>query len=271
MEKKVKLSEVKMLYKYRYFDCNNYHIRTILYNEFYFASKEELNDPFDLSSRPLYEAGSIEQMMKHAKDFILNANGYSEFTKNEVLKENIELIKNDKNAYAKKAIDSFNKAISLVGLCSFSADIWSNILMWSHYCDSNKGFCIGLNLEKLYTHLQKINHYYITPFEVSYKENFVQINPFEKNDIEPYINALTHKYDIWKYENEVRLINFKANKLIFKVPEDVIDEIILGLYVSDVNKELVINALKLKQHKPKLYQIKQLDNSFELDREEIEY
>lgn len=272
-KKQLKLSEVKMLYKYRHFDCNNYHIKTILNNEFYFASKDELNDPFDLSLRPRYEVGTKEQMINHYNKEINNYNDLTNDEKNQHRQTVREFVENKPELAKQKLIDGFNFQIKIFRLCSFSADNWNDVLMWAHYSSSNTGFCIGIDWKKFSEYLKKNSKdLQITPWVVEYDPHYPFFNPFMENESEvAYKKIFSQKYEKWSYENEVRLITNNTENKIITIPEEFIAEIYLGLKVSIENKQLVINALKLKQHKPKLYQIKQLDNSFEFDREEILY
>ncbi|MEI6091804.1 MAG: DUF2971 domain-containing protein [bacterium] len=265
------LKEIQTLYKYRYFDCDNYHIKTILDNEFYFPSKKDLNDPFDLSLRPRYELATVEQLLNHARYIVDRANFVTDEEKAQRWQEVQIEIKYHKCDYIERYIKIFEDSMSKVGICSFTADIWNEGLMWAHYGREHTGFCIGLNWLKLYDYLNSHIDQKYTPFIVDYGEDQKIINPFIGNELAPYKTAFTYKSKIWEYENEVRLINLKGSKSILKVPNDIIEEIILGLNCSEPNQNVIKNILKIKNSTIKLYQIKQNDFSFELVKEEIDY
>ena len=142
------LDDINHLYKNRYFDCNNYHIKTILDNEFYFASKEELNDPFDLSLRPSYELGTKDEMIQHYIQEVdrMNISASEKIIYKATATKKIE---NDPEFIKKSLIKGYDDQIKNYRICSFSANKWNNILMWAHYSNANTGFCVGLNWKKL--------------------------------------------------------------------------------------------------------------------------
>lgn len=266
------LNEINILYKYRYFDCNNFHIRTVLNNEFYFASKDELNDPFDLSSRPRYENGTVEQIRKHYYKEIESTYGIIDKEKNKRKKIIDDRLVVSPDELRKSLISTFEEQIKHYRICSFTANKWNDILMWAHYCNYNTGFCIGIDWERFSYYLWDNNRDLIKPFIVNYGKEYPLLNPFMDNESEEsYRKVFSYKYDIWSYEDEVRLIMKSDYQKTFNVPEEFINEIILGLKISDENKKLIIEALKLKSTKPKLYQIVQSNNSFDFSREEIDY
>lgn len=266
------LDEVKFLYKYRSFDTKNYNIKTIIDNEFYFASRNELNDPFDLSRLTGYEFATEKELIKNANE-ILERNIHNMDENDHSNYENRRFqITDDKSEYIKSYIATFEEKIKEVGICSFTANKWNDILMWSHYCQNHTGFCLGLNWKSLSRHLLEIQkNVKIVPFQVIYGEQYKLINPFNDVENEAYRNSLCYKYKVWEYENEIRLIILKGASTTHSLPENIIEEVTLGLYINDTDKQLITNALKLKQSKIKLYQIFQMDRSFEFDRKEIIY
>lgn len=266
------LNEIQNIYKYRYFDCNNYHIKTILDNEFYFATRKQLNDPFDLSLKPEYESSTKEDIMKYLAYIIQNKN-LSEL-------DDFKELCNVYNIIKEKSIEELHQRLhrnyddnmDKYRICSFSINTWENILMWSHYSDSHKGFCIGIDWQKLSTFLWENYRKDIVPAIVQYGKEMKTINMFlEGNFKEMFDLNFSYKYNIWEYENEMRLLMVKPTKNLLIIPDEFIKEVYLGLNVKPANKDRMINILNRKEIKPKLYQIIQKKGSFEFDREEIEY
>lgn len=116
---------------------------------------------------------------------------------------------------------------------------WDNTLMWSHYTNSHKGFCIGFNRNSpLFKKEIKVNGSQFSLKPVEYSENRIKI-PIERGmKIDP--NFLLTKSIDWKYEKEERLIarlkdcdkEIIAKPLVihlFKVPHNMISEIMLEL------------------------------------------
>ncbi|MEI6088900.1 MAG: DUF2971 domain-containing protein [bacterium] len=269
------VKKIKMLYKYRYFDSDNLHLRSILLNEFYFATRNELNDPNDLSANFELEKAPIFQLLEYNNNLINNYSDLSQEEKQNYIRILTEEIILETPNYIKKLRYSMETVAAKVGICSFTAEHWDNIPMWAHYSQNHSGFCIGINNTKLYNYiLENGLTKQLTPLIVIYTDEFPIFNQFDKDFFNiARFNQYRYKHSAWKYENEVRLSNNDTeifNKTII-IPDDLIEEIILGYKISDPNKSIIIEALKLKTHKPKLYQIVPKENDFKFDRILIDY
>ena len=71
-----------------------------------------------------------------------------------------------------------------------------NILMWSHYADNHRGICLAFN-----TDIQLFG----SALEVQYVQDCPCVNP---NMLTPdaVIAAILTKSDVWRYENEFRIL-----------------------------------------------------------------
>lgn len=79
-----------------------------------------------------------------------------------------------------------------------------NTLMWSHYADEHKGIAIEYDFTNLKKHE---NGFYFT--KVDYSNTIVpNMEIIEQTD---YIKSFFTKDELWKYENEYRLITFEDN------------------------------------------------------------
>lgn len=111
----------------------------------------------------------------------------------------------------KGAISVLRQWRKLTKLCSFSA-VNDSLLMWSHYADDHKGFCLEYNLEclkedhelrrLLYPVVYSTQLYDLTRYAVK----LVGPDRSKFNPISPLLGVL-HKFDGWKYEEEWRLVS----------------------------------------------------------------
>lgn len=155
-------------------------------------------------------------------------------------------------------------------ICCFSRN-FRNILMWSHYADSHRGFCIG------------IDNYDIENSEifsnVIYSKSFLEFDNekiFLKHDIEQGVNRnwekiLTHKALDWAYEEEVRLIlelgeNYTKGRT-FHIGQASITQVFFGLCMSEGDKEILKNIMKGRSCT--FYQMVRSDNSFALEAKQM--
>jgi len=133
-----------------------------------------------------------------------------------------------------------------IGVYSLSEDP-NNIIMWSHYSDRHKGFCIEYRRSKdnilgcsNYSKRagRKINRF---AWPVQYEKDVPPISdlPFEYYDSIP-INALT-KAEYWKHEKEWRVIFPEGGELI---PFDAqVTSIMFGLRMPARNRGTIYRIL----------------------------
>jgi hypothetical protein len=95
-------------------------------------------------------------------------------------------------------------------LCSFSA-INDSILMWSHYADNHRGFCVEYDLERLQPeHFFRRSLYPIIYSDCLYDltgfcEKLVGSSRDKFSPMSPLV-PLLHKFQGWSYEQEWRLV-----------------------------------------------------------------
>jgi hypothetical protein len=97
-------------------------------------------------------------------------------------------------------------------VCSFSA-ICDSIIMWSHYADYHKGFCVEYAIEPL----ESGHACWGNLYKVIYSPKLYDLTRWAKLLIEPDrglsnsmypLLATIHKFDGWAYEEEWRLVLF---------------------------------------------------------------
>lgn len=139
-----------------------------------------------------------------------------------------------------------NEAIGVLSLTQKP----DNLLMWSHYADSHKGFCIGFNSEHSFFNRkrsEKDEFYYLRKVEYLKERPTKLMVDMDGTDI------FLLKSDVWKYEKEWRMcaVLSDADEVkdsilpavhLFRFPPDAIDEVIIGAN-ADVN--LVDEIVKL--------------------------
>lgn len=72
-----------------------------------------------------------------------------------------------------------------------------NLLMWSHYADYHRGFCIGFEIAK-------DMDTFCTALPVKYTDDYPSVRLF--GDDREIVNAMFHKGSPWAYENEYRIV-----------------------------------------------------------------
>ncbi|WP_324673079.1 DUF2971 domain-containing protein [Hymenobacter sp. GOD-10R] len=126
------------------------------------------------------------------------------------------------------ALDQFYKTTDLInkiGVFSLSKDN-INDLLWAHYADSHKGFCVGYDIDILKS-FAYTKHY---PLDVSYTEKPSEFDMYDimylkQRGLNSFLQKMIGtKTDSWAYEKEIRIItddfgkhmhDFRAIKSIY--------------------------------------------------------
>lgn len=256
---------------YKYRAINKYSIDALERNIVYFSKYTDFNDPFEFSTPfpdlckmytraatgvdRLYEDGKLTQadhqhLRQVCQSIVLNGGD----GKDEIHKK-------------------IREKMSNTGVYSMS-EVNDEILMWSHYADNHRGFCIGfhdlhksmritptvmpINYIDEYTDLS--NPQIVLDFysEMFYKNRHLPERKWLKkyetlkkiytrtDDQKMAVAVLTDKYKKWEYEREFRLICEHSTGLKKHDPES-IRTITFGLRASDKDKEHIISICQNSQ------------------------
>ena len=252
----------KTLYKYRNWD-DSYHKRLITHGEIYLSAPKELNDPFDcgidIAYHTLVDNPDLELAFcrKTAKNILKNLS--PEQIEVEVQKKVAEGRFRDEAFWEKQIIFERNAMNEKYGLFCITP-IHDNILMWAHYSNSHKGFCVGFNSEKLFETVRGRGG------NIIYSDYYPEISPLIEDVLELFMHQTNTKAKFWSYEIEYRIFKNVDDGRIKIIPNDVVSEIILGCNISERNKSEIIQIAGELYPQAIIYQTKPHKRIFELDR-----
>lgn len=169
--------------------------------------------------------------------------------------------------------DSNANINSKLGIFSLSRR-WDSTLMWSHYTNAHKGFCIGFDRNAYFFErgINSANPDYIFQ-PVVYSEDRIKV-PIEK-DVKINPNIMFTKSIDWKYEEEERVLaslhnatkqiqNNPFDIYLFKIPHEMIREIIAGANISSDDFNYINNFCETKNIK--LYKSQVCETKFNMKR-----
>jgi hypothetical protein len=208
----------EIIFKYRTYNATS--LELLVNRELWFAQPDSFNDPFDCSMDYeifLVKAIKLLSLEDFDKEYILNY---------------------------------LRKIIADVRVCCF-CETKKNQLMWSHYADEHKGFCIGFDKKQLVDNqtsefASQVDYVSREPY-AGIIEGFELLNDYNREikdkDIVREIlrRTLTTKYTGWKYEKEYRLISTKQSVLRFE-PKS-INSITFGLRMNIEHKKVLRKLL----------------------------
>ena len=227
----------KRIYKYR--QVSPHHISNLRSNTVRLSSPESFNDPYDcwltladdmvatlIERRVLdafVKANKLQKVISQpqidsARKSLSPLKTIVTYIPESSNKATRTKLKQKAESYSKKARDVANdKVVSIlhgwrkmVKLCSFSA-VNDSLLMWGHYADNHRGFCLEYDIEHLNaSHPFRKNLYPVIYSNQLYglrlwAEKLVALSRPELTDMLPLL-AMIHKFEGWKYEEEWRMI-----------------------------------------------------------------
>lgn len=260
----------KIIYKYRNWSNDN-HKNILLKNEVYMSPPNDFNDPFDcritinyfLLNTPEKIETFIEKKINKLRKIIIE-NGDDINDAKEKLRKRLQDISKFQN---QREILEFEEMDKHFGILSLSGR-WNSILMWSHYAEYHTGFCLGFNESKM-----RNSGLFGKGSPITYSNDFPEIDPLVEEHIMVKSFKQTHfKAKDWEYENEYRLMNLYPNQpskeeRVITFPEECIEEINLGVDISEKHKSEIIE--EARKRKIKTFQLKKDAFKFTLKRVEI--
>jgi hypothetical protein len=256
MDAKKKATQGEFLYKFFSFDSENYALSSLKESSFYMKSMSDFNDPFEGRALPNIPAYSellgpqyVEIITKLIKLRMLLPNKSLE-CRQENYYAAYETIRQcfEGHMFPQLKKDVFNYGITCFS--KFEEGLihpLANPLMWSHYADGFKGFCVEYKLIPLIESLreQSVRMSYVTYSYERPQINMIEfLRDFRNLDSNPRMYASTKflatKSVHWKYENELRFISMHICRASVLYSPHCISKVIVSELATDAN----INKLK---------------------------
>lgn len=212
---------------FKYYNTNKFSIESLKFKYLFHSNYKDFNDPFDC---------------------------------------NLDLIcfeKEKKRTHFKKKEVIIKENFSNIGVCCFSRNV-NSILMWSHYAENHKGFCL-----EFYSNRKREG---VNPLDVNYVDVFMKAS-FYDNKNDAAFHMIFTKAEQWNYEAELRSIqsnitSIESRKIAFQ-REDV-KAIYLGVKIDpDFKKEILSIVKEVYDNNLQVFAAGLSPNSFEIQWEEI--
>lgn len=190
--------------------------RIFTHNEIYFPSPEKFNDPYDCRLPTISFEASDKEWLNYYIQYLGRAEAEQK------IRENHHKDPAHQNGFIKRFQD---KIFKLGVLCL--SEVPNNILMWSHYADGHKGFCLQFENTDIrarnvkYSELYPVINYLLTPEE-------------DQQEL-----TLLTKSNHWSYEKEWRIIEYQHPPGICKFPKEKITGVIFGSEMPAKTKQLI--------------------------------
>jgi len=228
-----------ILFKYRDYS-NKFNRKTLFEFEVFLSSTSMFNDPYEGTIPFTYEPSDLTDTNIFLKLREIAQKTHPEWTETQIHEycyegQKKELLKDEAHIEREneKNIEEIDK---LFGILSLSRNPL-NYLMWSHYANKHKGFCIGFDKFILFELIGGS----LGP--VVYSETLPKLRLFE-DIVEFQSKQLGTKSKDWDYEEEYRVIKIYAARKTFNYPKEMIKEIYLGYKMEHIEKMEIIDFVK---------------------------
>ncbi len=127
---------------------------------------------------------------------------------------------------------------------------YANTVMWAHYANYHKGFCVKYCIPSSFTMTQPEDGKILMLMPINYTERFPLMGLGGINDNLTFKDVFFTKQKLWEYEHEHRLLFFDKNGSpdfpTPKLPNGSIKAIYLGVKSSEKNRTKLLEIIKDK-------------------------
>ena len=252
-------NQESFFYKYRTIDKR--HIdrarRIFTHNELYFSSKNQLNDPFDCKFGYSFAASDEEIRRYFWRSLERNRPNWNRNKKRRWIAERRDMIKRHDPELERKLVKGTEQIISEIGICSLTR-LPDDILMWSHYADAHKGFCIKLHDDEKEWCIARAQ-------KIKYSKQYPIVNPITDDDLTRLEKTLLTKSKNWEYEQEWRIIDHEKKPGIQRFPQHLLVGVIFGCRMSEDHKGLIREWCANRKTSISFYQAREASGTYSLD------
>lgn len=227
---KTEIESRSYIYLYSFRRFNEYSLSDLINKEITVSPSKNMNDPFD----------SIINLWSNEKQL-------------------------EKTCKEHKHVKNLSRSFDYFRIRSFcngdTEDALNSLLMWSHYADEHRGYCIKYKLSKHFIKQDEndsFEHMFLKP--IIYRKDEDKVDISEMTTINTDL-AFATKHESWGYENEVRLIVYNPNKedAFYGIPLDkdsCIEAIYFGCKCDPKTIKTIKNLFSKADIPPKFYQMK---------------
>lgn len=255
-----------------------------------FSPLSSLNDPYEIY-HSIDISQEINEVIKEGIDECESLwNSLTQTEQFEQKKDYLKTIKSIKKN-GSSIIESSSMSTELsqmldtnIGILSLSRTN-TQLLMWSHYAESGRGFIIGFDSEHDFFHKKALDHSDTNPIVMKYSNYREKI---KINSIDCISKILGIKPIEWAYEQEERItINFLGQNLVkdsdnkpiidpfgnniflTNIPKEAIKAIYIGTRMPLESKKHLFSSLKKNKINCKVYQAQVSKKQYKIEYFEI--
>jgi hypothetical protein len=247
---------------YKYEPLNAQSLKNLKAQTIYFGSPSNFNDPYDCTLAPNIDAElSTSDINKFREKW--SAAATSSELANFCMNADESLIREMALRSAKEAIAEAQQNFPRRGVSCFS-EVNNDLLMWAHYADKYKGFCLEFDTsEELFAKALKVQYQKTMP-----TLDLASLLIHEKFDL--VMSLFSTKSPSWQYEKEWRVIHGTAGTSV-TYPAECLTGVYLGPEIDFESLEIICLILQSQNPHVKFWKGTRSKTEFKVDFEQVTY
>ena len=248
---------------FRYERMTLLSLRNLKRHSIYFSSPAAFNDPYDCAVLNPVEALSESELSDFRRSMIDDPEVPDEL-KEVVTRTPDSTLSDQIRQGAQKAADSQReKFLRSRGVACFSV-VLNNLLMWSHYGDACRGFCLEFRTE--YEPFNQIQPVVYSDQLPSYRARDLLSEEDNGSVLEPF----RWKSKLWSYEEEWRAFHAEAGSLYTYKPE-ALKAIYFGPDIEEHDLDLICLILAGQNPGVELFRGMRSPDEYKVDFRQFNY
>ena len=267
----------EVLYKYRYFDPECYHLNILKNSSLYLTSYESFNDPYDSTLQFDFNDDPPGVIKSWAHNFVNRMFPHkTAFKRYQMAESRLKEILSVEDYFEWFSQHQLTSNAENFGLCALTSRP-DNLLMWAHYSYNHTGFCVGFNSKKLLDAQIQFAKEKVALglLKIEYLDTIPKINFFqsmmETDHGDDLVRLMTIKSVEWDYEDEYRLLLWDQANIELEFTPPIISEVRLGCKILDTDREQILGIVQSLDQDITVYQARLSSSEFKMDFEKIDY
>jgi hypothetical protein len=199
-------------------------MKSLEVSEIYFASPEQLNDPFD-----------CQIDLRVARDLALKSQGLISTPADDA-----------RWKYLSGRLEDLLKTCGVFSLCGGQVIGPNAHLLWPHYGGSHEGVCLTYSIPDCFVIEQQIGggsvEYTTDKLFKSITELKLDAIPTSEEMTPTIISLLTTKASAWSYEEEYRMVAYKPGPQ--RIPKEWLIQVSFGLRVGETKRQCLMDSMR---------------------------
>ena len=248
---------------YKYGRINEYSEQLFSSATIWQASAAALNDPFECTPSFVFTHDPVKISAQLVRVLRKNNPCFSDAAildlANGIYLEGRHLNPDMWRALRDDLIDVYRNKVGLYCL----TERRDSILMWSHYADEHKGYCLEFEATDY-------SPVFGTAQQVSYSDAYPEIDFYGSSAFEKVRLSFLTKFTDWSYEKEWRIFDHDGGPGSRQYPSELLKSITFGIRMEDKHKAFIRKWLASRRTPVRLNQAIQGKDRFEILFEEID-